>query len=121
MARRHDVDDDLHAMLDWARAIGRPPVNGPIGPDEDGRIVFLEGEHQGSLVGQHPLHLQWMAMARVRGPEGWVFRFPQSTRHWIARWLRVRGSGRARQNPKSFRSQDWVLDSCITDDRRAHA
>jgi hypothetical protein len=54
-----------------------------------------------------------MEKARVHGPHGWTWRFPDSTRRWIRRWLEVRGAGRARGNPKSFRAEDWVLDSCI--------
>ncbi len=117
MARRRDIEDDLQAMLDWAAAIGQPPDNGPLGPADDGRVVFLEGPHQGDPVGHHPLHLAWIEKARVRGAGGWRWRFPESTRRWVRRWLDVRGSGRARQNPKSFRAEDWVLDSCIADAR----
>jgi len=117
LVRRFDVDDDLQAMLDWAGAIGRPPEIGPIGLDEDARPVFVEGPHQGSPVAEHPIHLAWLEKARERGPNGWRFRFPQSTRSWVRRWLEVRGAGRAKQNPKSFHAEDWVLDSCIASRR----
>lgn len=119
LARRHDVADDLQEMLGWAKAIGRPPEDGPLGPDAHGRVTFLEGPHAGDPILLHPKHLHWMVKARVHGPQGWQFRYPESTRRWIERWLEVRGSGRARSNPKGFRAEDWVLDSCIADDRRA--
>ena len=74
--------------------------------------------YAGDQVLTHPLHLAWMEKAKVRTPEGWRFRYPKETRRWVRRWLNVRCAGRARQNPKSFRQQDWVIDPCITDDRR---
>lgn len=115
LAKRSEVADDLQQMLTWARAIGQPPAGAPIGPNDEGRVVFLEGEHEGKPVGSQPLHLAWMEKARVRGPDGWTFRYTESTRAWIRRWLAVRGSGRHRPNPKSFRSEDWVLDPCIAE------
>lgn len=115
LARRHQVDDDLQAMLDWSRAIGRPPESGPLGTNEEGTVVFLEGPHEGEPVAHHPIYLAWMQKARVRGPHGWVWRYPEATRRWAQRWLDVRGSGRALQNAKSFRPEDWALDSCIAD------
>jgi DNA polymerase III epsilon subunit family exonuclease len=117
LARRHEVADELQAMLDWARAIGRPPADAALCPDDSGQIVFRDGPHAGQPVGDHPIHLAWMEKARVRGPNGWQWRYPDSIRDWARRWLDVRGSGRARQNPKSYRSTDWVLDSCIAVDR----
>lgn len=113
LARRHDVPDDLQDMLDWARAIGRPPEEGPIGVDAHGRAVFTEGPHAGEPVARHPVHLQWVTAARARTPAGWGWRHPASARRWARRWLEVRGAGRARQHPKSFHEQDWVTDSCI--------
>jgi len=118
LARRHDVADDLQAMLSWARAIGRPPAGGPVGPDEDGRVVFLEGPHEGRPVGEFPLHLAWMEKARVRGPQGWTFRYPESAREWMRRFLSVRGAGRQSPSPKPGRPDEWMLDPCIADDRR---
>jgi DNA polymerase-3 subunit epsilon len=113
LARRHQVDDDLQAMLDWAHAIGRPPEGGPIGPDPHGRLVFLEGPHAGQPVTRHPIHLAWMDKARVRGPRGWQWRYGDAVRRWARRWLEVRGAGRARQGQKSFHASDWVPDPCI--------
>jgi DNA polymerase III epsilon subunit family exonuclease len=113
MVRKHEIRDDLQTMLDWANAIGRPPEDGPLGASRDGRVVFLDGPHKGDPIVDHPIHLAWMEKARERGPEGWRFRYPESTRRWVRRWLEVRGAGRARQSPKSFRPEDWVLDSCI--------
>jgi len=115
LARRHRVEDDLQAMLDWSNAIGRPPENGPLTTDTSGRVVFRVGTHRNQPVADHPIHLAWMEKARERTAEGWRWRFPESTRRWIRRWLDVRGSGRARQAPKSFRPEDWVVDSCIAD------
>lgn len=121
LARKHDVDDDLQAMLDWAKAIGRPPEEGPFSEDPAGRVVFAEGPHAGAPVGEHPLHLAWMEKARARGPQGWGWRFPESARRWVRRWLDVRGSGRATQNPKGVHQDDWGLESCIADPRGAGA
>jgi DNA polymerase III epsilon subunit-like protein len=120
LARRRDVEDDLQAMLEWAGAIGQPPANGPIGPDHEGRIVFKQGPYAGDPVGDHPIHLAWMDKARVRQNGAWQFRFAESTRAWVRRWLEVRGAGRARMNPKSFHSDDWLIDSCIASERRTH-
>lgn len=119
LARRYDdgrgVGNDLQEMLDWSRAIGRPPEDGPLGVDERGRVVFREGPHAGQPAADHPIHLAWLEKARVRGPAGWGWRHPESTRRWIRRWLDVRGSGRARLSAKSARPEDWVVDSCIAD------
>jgi DNA polymerase III epsilon subunit-like protein len=119
LAERRQLPDDLQAMLDWAGAIGRPPDEGsPIGADpQSGRAVFLEGPHVGRPVADHPLHLAWLEKARVRDRGGWEWRCSEPVRRWIRRWLDVRGSGRATQNPKSFRAEDWVLDSCIAAER----
>ena len=114
LATKHGVGHELQEMLDWANAIGRPPENGPIGPHPDtGRIVFLDGELTGKPVAEHPLDLAWLEKARHRGSSGWEWRHPEPVRKWVRRWLDVRGSGRATQGGKTFRSEDWVLDSCI--------
>ncbi len=113
LARRHEVADDLQSMLDWAGAIGRPPEDGPIGPDPRGRVVFLEGEHEGEPVAHHPIHLAWMDKARTLRNGQWSWRYPEPVRKWVRRWLQVRGAGRAKTNPKSFHAQDWVLDPCV--------
>lgn len=117
LARKHEVPDDLQALLDWANAIGRPPEDGPLGADPYGTAIFLEGPHAGEPVADHPLHLAWMTKAKVRAEHGWAYRFAESTRRWAARWLQVRGAGRARQHPKSFRPDDWTLDCCIAESR----
>lgn len=113
LVRRHGIPDDLQVMLDWANAIGRPPEDGPLGPDEHGRIVFLEGPHTGRPVAEHPIHLAWMDKARMRGPDGWRWRYPDSVRRWVRRWLEVRGAGRARGGQKGVHPTDWALDPCI--------
>ena len=117
LAKRHEVADDLQELLDWANAIGRPPEDGPLDLDAYGVPVFGEGPHAGEPVSDFPVYLAWMEKARVRQADGWAFRYPDSTRRWAKRWLDVRGSGRAKQNPKSFRGEDWVIDPCITDTR----
>lgn len=113
LARRHDVPDDLQAMLDWAGAIGRPPEEGPFTVDANGRVVFREGPHADQPVGQYPVHLHWMTKARARGPAGWDFRFAEDSRRWARRWLEVRGAGRARASGKTVHVTDWGLDPCI--------
>ena len=118
LVRRGEIEDDLQAMLEWAGAIGRPPQNGPIGLDDEGRMVFREGPHKGEPIGQHPIHLAWMERTKARKGSSWHFVHTESTRAWIRRWLDVRGAGRARQKPKTFHSEDWVIDSCIAADRR---
>jgi hypothetical protein len=113
LARRTSVPDDLQEMLDWANAIGRPPEDGPIGPDEHGRIVFLEGPHRGRPVAEHPVHLAWMDKARVKRDGAWHWKHSEGLRRWVRRWLEVRGAGRARQTQKGFHSSDWAPDPCI--------
>ena len=119
LARRHEVADDLQDMLTWARAIGRPPEDGTFGVDEHGRVVFAEGPHAGDPAEHHPRHLHWMMKALTRTSDGWVPRYSEASRDWIARWLNVRCSGRARSSPRGVRAEDWGLDSCIASDRRA--
>lgn len=120
LARRHEVPDDLQALLDWADAVGRPPEDGALDVDPFGLPIFTEGPFTGEAVQDHPLHLSWMAQAKVEEGGVWRFRFPESTRRWARRFLDVRAAGRARGAPKSFREGDWVLDPCIAD-RRAPA
>lgn len=113
LVRRFGIDDDLQRMLDWANAIGRPPEQGPIGPDANGRIVFHEGPHQNQSIAAHPIHLAWMDKARVKVEGEWRWKYSDSVRRWIRRWLEVRGAGRARQGQKGFHASDWTTDPCI--------
>ena len=115
LARRADVEDSLQAMLEWANAIGRPPENGPFTTNPAGTLVFADGPHEGSPIGHHPIYLAWMTKARQQATEGWQWRFSESTRRWVRRWLDIRGSGRSRPSMKSFRSDDWIVDSCIAE------
>ena len=117
LARKHEVEDELQSMLDWAGAIGRPPPDGPLTIDANGAVQFAEGPHKGEYVEEFPLHLAWMEKAKKRVNGQWQFSYPQSTRSWVRRWLDVRGSGRSRGNSKGFRIDDWALDSCIADRR----
>jgi DNA polymerase III subunit epsilon len=115
LARQAELPDDLDALVAWAGGVGRPPPEGPFGLDEAGRLVFLEGKHRGEPVREHPLHLMWMQKALTRNPDGWAPTHPEPVREWIRRFLAVRGAGRHRPSPKSFRADDWALDSCIAD------
>lgn len=115
MARQSGVAQDLHALLDWCGGIGHPPESAPFEFNTVGDLVFGEGPHQGAPVRDHPLHLMWMCKARVRTSEGWQPAWPEGVRAWIRRFLTVRGAGRHRPTPKSFRPDDWMLDSCIAD------
>lgn len=117
LVRRHDVPDDLQRLLDWSNAVGQPPDEGAIRRAEDGRAVFAQGDHAGKPVGDEPIHLAWMEKARVRGADGWGWRFPDATRTWARRWLNVRAAGHMRAAPKGVHVGDWGLDSCIAPDR----
>lgn len=118
LARRHDVSDDLQGLLDWANAIGRPPEHGGLATDDDGRVIFADGPAAGKPVADDPVRLAWMEKARERGPDGWRWRYPDSVRRWVRRYLDVRGAGRSRQNPKGTHVDTWSLDSCIVPERR---
>lgn len=113
LLRRTELEDDLYALLDWANAIGRPPTDGPLVSGERGGFVLGEGPYAGRPIAEHPLHLAWMLKARIRGPNGWQYRYTEGTRRWIRRWLDVRGSGRAKGSVKPVHADAWQLDSCI--------
>ncbi len=117
MARRHDAPAELEALLDWADAIGQPPIDGPFGVDAWGVPVLAFGEHEGEAVWEHPTLLAWVSKARVRRNDGWDWRFPESARRWADRYLRIRTAGRMVQGSKSFRAADWTLDPCLHDAR----
>lgn len=111
LARRHEAPENLHGMLDWADALGRPPENDVLGRGSNGVLEYLQGDHAGEPVENFPVYLQWMTYARVRQDGAWAYRYPESLRRWAERFLRVRCSGRAKQNPKSFGPGDWTIDS----------
>ena len=113
LLRRANLADDLQALLDWANAIGRPPSDAPLVSDEDERLVFAEGPHAGRPIAEHPIHLHWMTKARERAPDGWRWRYSESTRRWITRWLAIRGAGRMQNPIKISGPADWAIDSCI--------
>lgn len=98
-------------MLDWADALGQPPEGDVIRVNESGIPVFAEPPLEGQPVEEHPVHLQWMEIALVRSEGEWKPRYSAELRSWISRFLRIRASGRARQNPKSFSPADWTIDS----------
>lgn len=114
MARRHEVPDDLTALLDWANAVGPPPADGPFVVDNTGRVIFHDGPHAGLPVEEHPLHLHWMTKARARADGAWDWRFPEGARRWARRWLEVRGAGRTRASGKSPHPTVWGLDPCFS-------
>ncbi len=111
LARRFDAPKNLVGMLDWADALGRPPENPYLGRGASGLLEYLDGPHAGDPVEVHPVHLAWLTYARERRDGRWAYRFPESLRRWAERFLRVRCSGRARQNAKSFGPGDWTIDS----------
>lgn len=119
MLAKAEVEPPLEALLDWSGGLGRPPQvdGGWLGVDEAGRPVFVDGPHAGDPVTAHPVHLAWMTLARARAGGRWVWRFDDATRSWARRFLDVRTTGRASTSQKSFRAQDWALDSCVTDPR----
>jgi DNA polymerase III epsilon subunit-like protein len=114
LTRRHQVVDDLQALLEWSGGIGLPPNDGPLVVDDHGNVRLAVGPHEGALAGDHPVHLHWMLKARRRTERGWSWRFPEGTRRWIERFLAARGSGRAAQGEKATRPEEWGLDPCIS-------
>ncbi len=116
MTSRFDAPDQLEGLLQWAYAIGRPPQDGPLQLDRAGRVVFSEGLHKGQPVAMFPDHLAWMVVARRRVQAEWQHRYPESTRSWIARFLRLRMAGRAVQGGRSFGPDDWSPESCAVAD-----
>ncbi|MDP2316200.1 MAG: 3'-5' exonuclease [Pseudomonadota bacterium] len=110
LARRHDAPEDLAGLIDWADAVGEPPKGDVLVRAADGTVVFKGGELDGNAIEEHPDFLAWMLIARRRVEGRWEPTFPVDVRTWIARWLRVRGSGRAAQNMKGFGPNDWGID-----------
>jgi len=111
LARRLNAPADFEEMIEWAGALSRPPEGHWLRRPPGGSMVFGEGEYEGQPIEEHPRHLQWMLMARDRRDNQWVYRYPENLRRWIERYLRCRGSGRARQGGKSFGPNDWGIDS----------
>lgn len=116
LTSRFDAPDQLDGLLQWADAIGRPPGDGPLRLDNTGRVVFAAGPHSGRPVAKHPEHLAWMVVARRWHQGEWQHRFPESTRSWVARFLRLRMAGRAVQGGRSFGTDDWTPESCAVPD-----
>lgn len=116
MTRQFDAPEDLDGLVDWADAVGNPPPSGHLRRSAEGRVVFGDGPLLGQPIDEHPEHLTWMTLAQVRVGDEWQHRYPDSVRRWAARWLRIRGAGRAPQGAKSFAAADWGLDSCALPD-----
>jgi DNA polymerase III epsilon subunit len=110
LARRHGAPVELEGFADWADAICPPPDTGHLRLGSQGVVEFVEGERAGRTIEQSPDHLQWMTMARVRRDGRWQMRYPDSVVAWARKWLRVRGSGRMRANPKGGAATDWSID-----------
>ncbi len=111
IADQLNAPSELAEMLDWADALGQPPQNDVIVLNENSLPVFTEAPLEGKSIEDHPVHLQWMEIALVRADGAWQPRYSAELRDWISRFLRIRTSGRARQNPKSFSPADWTIDS----------
>jgi DNA polymerase III epsilon subunit-like protein len=116
LTSRFDAPDQLDGLLQWADAIGRPPPDGPLLVDPTGRVVFRDGPLAGKPAAMHPEHLAWMVVARRLEAAEWQHRFPESTRSWVARFLRLRMAGRAVQGGRSFGPDDWSPESCAVPD-----
>lgn len=110
IAKRYGAPNTLEELLDWAVAVGPPPQTGHIEIKKQGVPEFLEGAHKGNTVEQHPDYLQWMVMAKRRQEGQWMYRYPDSLRHWAKRWLRARTAGRANSAARGGGSKDWNLD-----------
>lgn len=111
LAARNAAPDDEAAMIDWADAVGEPPSGGHLRRDDAGTIVLgPDTPSPGEPVAAHPDVLHWMTLARARADGRWDWRFPEPTRTWAARWLRIRGSGRFPGGGKGFGAGDWGID-----------
>ena len=111
IAGQRGAPDSLQELLDWADALGHPPDGGAILLNDVGIPVFGTGTHAGEPIEHHPTYLQWMGLALERRDGAWHPRFSEAVRDWAARYLRIRTSGRARQNAKSFGPGDWTIES----------
>ena len=110
IAKRHSAPESLFEMLEWADAVGPPPVTGHLKVGPRGVAEFLDGPFKGDTIEQHPDHLQWMAIALERREGSWHHKYPDSLRSWARRWLRARTSGRGRGSPRANGRTDWTLD-----------
>lgn len=110
LTHRHAAPDDIEGLIDWADAVGEPPPGGAIRRREDGTLVFGSGRHEDEPVDEHPDAMGHMLFARERVDGAWRPAWPESTRRWVERWLRIRASGRAAQAMKGFGASDWGID-----------
>lgn len=110
IARRFEAPVDVDGFVDWADAMSPPPDTGHLVIGSHGLPEFASGPHKGRPVEAFPDYLQWMTLALERKDGRWRARFPESVQRWARRWLRVRGAGRIRANPRGQSSADWNLD-----------
>ncbi len=118
MAKRYDAPLEIGGLTGWAEALGRPSETGHIVRGPSGDLIFAGGDREGEPISHHPDYLAWMQIARIRVDGEWQYRFPDSLRVWIGRWLRVRGAGRAPSGGKSGSAHEWGLDSIARPERR---
>jgi DNA polymerase III epsilon subunit len=121
IARRKGAPEDLSGFIDWADAVSPPPDNPFVKMGDQGVPVFVEGRFIGETIEAHPDHLQWMIHALERKGGRWVPRFPEPLRLWARRWLRTRGAGRGRANPRSQGHSDWCLEPRVWRELAAEA
>lgn len=110
MARRFGAPATMEDLVDWADAVGEPPVGSEIVRGPDRQLLFRGGPFDGELVESRPDVLAWMLLARERVDGRWRNRFSEPVQRWASRYLRIRGSGRAQQATKGFGPADWGID-----------
>ena len=113
LAERHRAPDEIEGLADWGDAIVEPPGTGHIVRSLAGILVFTDGPKQGQPALDHPDILAWMTMARERKDGRWDWRYPESLRRWVDRYLRLRGAGIFPQAMKGFGPHDWGIDTPI--------
>ncbi len=109
-ADRFGAPELLGGLADWGDLIVDPPLEGSFTRDADGTVRFLDGPQAGEPALQHPATLAWMTMARRREGGSWSWRYPEATRRWVDRYLRLRCSGAFPQHMKGFAPTDWGID-----------
>lgn len=113
LAKRHSAPDETEGLADWGDVIVDPPATGHLMRNDAGVLLFGDGPKVGEAALQHPDILAWMTMARSRENGRWDWRYPESVRRWVDRWLRMRAAGIFPQHMKGFGPNDWGIDSPI--------